>query len=124
MESQSTHRDGRTGEERMRITRGLRDRQRTLERSRHSGGREDRRESLQGIKDAEDAHAFDQEWQAAAARGLPQGGAHFGRHGDRRGADQRQFAKPATSVWDIPTRIVGSEQSRGGHNMRINTKLK
>lgn len=66
-ESRSTVRDGRTGEERMKLTRGLGGRQRTLERSRRGrDAPEETREELHGINTGEDAQAFDREWQQAA----------------------------------------------------------
>ena len=80
-ESRSTLRDGRTGEERMRLTRGLGDRQRTLERSRR--GRDlpqETHEELQGMSSGAEAQNFDQEWQQAARAnsGLPYGSTAFG----------------------------------------------
>jgi hypothetical protein len=47
MESTHSVRDGRTGEERMRLTRGLGDRQRTMERARRHGRETVRNEHLQ-----------------------------------------------------------------------------
>jgi hypothetical protein len=99
MESQSTVRDGRKGEERMRITRGLGERQRMLERTRLRDGREERNEALQGIASPTDAKAFDEEWQATAAKHLPPGGVVASR-GDRqsRRQQQRQAAAPPAQL--------------------------
>lgn len=57
----------------MRITRGLGDRQRTLERTRTRDGNEQSSEELKGIASPDDAEAFDAEWQRTAASQLPPG---------------------------------------------------
>ena len=92
MESHSSMRDGRSGEERMRIERGLGDRQRTLERARRGGAPEERNEVLKGLNSAEEAAAFDQEWQQAAERGLPNVGMGWGmgRLGNGAGGSRRR----------------------------------
>eukprot|EP00892_Ulva_mutabilis_P001124 jgi/Ulvmu1/11011/UM007_0191.1 len=83
-ESQHTVRDGRTGEEKMRLSRGLGDRKRTLEQARRHGREVHRDVRLEGFQRPEDAEHFDTEWQRAAAA-MPRG--H--RFSDRRPSQAR-----------------------------------
>lgn len=81
MEAQYTERDSRAGVDKMTIHRQIGDRSRTLTRQRDRDGREDREESLQGVRTGisvfffkydnihyylEDASRFDSEWMNAA----------------------------------------------------------
>jgi len=84
VEQQRTVRDGRSGEERMTLTRGVGERQRTLERVRCRDGQQTQEERLRGIESAEDATRFDEEWRQHAARGLPpEMGSHRRRAGQQ-----------------------------------------
>jgi Myelodysplasia-myeloid leukemia factor 1-interacting protein len=98
MEEQHTVSDGRTGAERMTLTRGLGDRQRTLERARRAGGPEQQHESLRGIQGPEAAQHFDREWQAAAAGALPPEPQHAARNGARRRYAISDGRAPAAAV--------------------------
>lgn len=59
-------RDGRRGEERMSLARGLGERKRTLEQARRHGRDVHRNVHLEGFARPEDAEHFDDEWQRAA----------------------------------------------------------
>jgi len=62
--------NGRTGEETLRIQRGLGDKSRTIERRRNAAGQEYATDNLNNISDAE-ASRFDDEWKQHAQRSLP-----------------------------------------------------
>mmetsp|Transcript_24577 Transcript_24577/g.62426 ORF Transcript_24577/g.62426 Transcript_24577/m.62426 type:complete len:390 (-) Transcript_24577:2695-3864(-) len=68
-ESQSTVRDGRTGQQTITVARGLGDKERVMTRTRDATGREQARDDLRGIS-AHEAHTFDQEWRTHAERSL------------------------------------------------------
>lgn len=86
----------------MRITRGLGQRQRTLERARLRDGREEHNEALQGIATPTDAAAFDQEWQTTAARLLPPGGVVARRGARQARRQQQQQAGPPPVQLEYP----------------------
>lgn len=92
-------RDGRSGEEHMRLTRGLGDRQRTLERRRRNGGDEERSETLRGIEHGPQAQRFDQQWQEAAQQGFGGGGGSDRRRGSGRREAQPQLGFGGGERW-------------------------
>ncbi|KAF5840781.1 hypothetical protein DUNSADRAFT_15491 [Dunaliella salina] len=85
-ESHAAFHDGRTGRRDVRITRGIKDRERILHRIRDATGREDAEEILKGMSQ-EEVDRFDREWQEQAEKNLMWGG---GRRGPTLGYQQQQ----------------------------------
>lgn len=93
-ETHQTVRDGRTGQESITISRGLGEKERTVNRTRLADGREHTNDVLRGIS-AEEAARFDEHWRREAERSLV-----FGRGPGRVAGYQpqsQQYALPSSA---------------------------
>eukprot|EP00195_Chlamydomonas_chlamydogama_P012264 CAMPEP_0202902362 /NCGR_PEP_ID=MMETSP1392-20130828/16808_1 /ASSEMBLY_ACC=CAM_ASM_000868 /TAXON_ID=225041 /ORGANISM="Chlamydomonas chlamydogama, Strain SAG 11-48b" /LENGTH=296 /DNA_ID=CAMNT_0049589115 /DNA_START=171 /DNA_END=1062 /DNA_ORIENTATION=+ len=105
-ETQSTVRDGRTGTQAIRISRGLGDKERTITRMRDANGREMHHDDLKGIQHDE-ADRFDQHWRETAEQQLLGGPRMLGQ-GSGYQQQQQRYALPSSTTTRQPQGIPAS----------------
>lgn len=113
-ESKHTVRDGRSGEEKMRLSRGLGERKRTLEQARRNGQEVHRNVHLNGFARPEDAENFDSEWQRAATA-LPGGHGTSSRRGRTPATPQLEYHPSPRTDERYLARRGDANGHRGSH---------